>query len=50
MIEREKLKPNPHDLSGLLTAGVFKQQDKRVTGHWPLDRGFVESLASGKVE
>ncbi len=50
MIEREKLKANPHDLSGLLTAGVFLQQDKRVTGHWPLDRGFVESLASGKVE
>lgn len=50
MLAREKLKANPHDLSGLLTAGVFKQQDKRVTGHWPLDRGFVESLASGKVE
>jgi hypothetical protein len=50
MLQREKMKANPHDLSGLLTAGIFKQQDKRVTGHWPLDRGFVESLASGKVE
>jgi hypothetical protein len=50
MLERDKMTPNPRDLSGVLVAGSFQQQDKRVTGTWPIDRGFVEALASGKIQ
>ncbi len=45
IIASEKQKPNPQDLSGVLTAGAFSRQDKRVIGRWPLDRAFLESLA-----
>jgi hypothetical protein len=47
MIAREKLQPNPRDLSGVLTAGVFEQRDRRVYASWPLGRPFLESLAVG---
>ena len=50
MLDREKMTPNPNDLSGLLTSGTFSQQRERVTGTWPLDRGFIESLAGGKIQ
>jgi hypothetical protein len=50
MLEREHVKANPNDLSGVLTAGTFSQQNERVTGTWPIERGFVESLANGKVQ
>jgi hypothetical protein len=45
LIEKEKQKPNPGDLSGVLTAGVFRQEDARVLGRWPLERVFIENLA-----
>jgi len=45
IIEKEKQKPNPGDLSGVLTAGVFRQEDTRVLGRWPLERVFLENLA-----
>ncbi len=44
MIAREKQQPNPRDLSGVLTAGVFEQTERRVRGRWPLSRPFLESL------
>lgn len=47
MIAREGKQPNPRDLSGVLTAGVFEQRDGRVLGAWPLPRPFLESLAAG---
>jgi hypothetical protein len=50
MLDREHMKPNPADLSGVLSSGVFHQQDQRVTGEWPIERSFVEALFSGKVE
>jgi hypothetical protein len=50
MLARDHLTPNPQDLSGVLTAGTFQQQDARVAGVWPIERGFVEALASGKVQ
>jgi hypothetical protein len=49
MLARDHLTPNPRDLSGVLTAGTFRQQDARVEGVWPVERGFVEALASGQV-
>jgi hypothetical protein len=50
MLAREHMTPNPADLSGVLAAGVFHQQDQRVLGEWPIERSFVEALVSGKVE
>jgi hypothetical protein len=44
MIARENHAPNPRDLSGVLTAGVFRQDGLRVYGYWPLERAFVEAL------
>jgi len=50
MLDRDKMTPSARDLSGVLIAGTFAQQDKRVTGTWPMERGFVQALASGKVQ
>jgi hypothetical protein len=48
-IEREHQKPNPRDLSGLLSAGTFRREDRRVLGSWPLRKELVEALASGSL-
>ena len=45
LIQKEKQKPGPTDLAGILTAGVFHQEDARVLGHWPIERAFLDSLA-----
>ena len=47
MMAREHLKPNPADLSGVLTGGTFRREDRRVLGAWPIPRAFVDSLAGG---
>ena len=48
-IIRENQKPNPKDLSGVLTAGVFEQAGRRVVGRWALPPAFLESLAGGTL-
>lgn len=50
MLEREHLKPNPRDLSGVLVAGSFRREGERVLGRWPIDREFIGALASGGVD
>ena len=50
MLDREHMTPNSSDLSGVLTAGTFSQQREQVTGTWPIERGFIESLAGGKIQ
>ncbi|MCU1339666.1 MAG: hypothetical protein JWO19_5247 [Bryobacterales bacterium] len=50
MLERDKLKPPSSDLSGILVAGRFEAQKDQVTGTWPIERKFIESLVSGKAE
>jgi hypothetical protein len=47
LIAREGQEANPRDLSGILTAGRFEQKDRHVAGYWPVQRGFLESLAGG---
>jgi hypothetical protein len=42
--------PNPRDLSGVLVAGTFEQRQSIVIGTWPVERGFVEALASGQIQ
>ena len=44
LIEREHQKPNPADLSGVLTAGAFRSEGRRVFGYWPIERALVENL------
>jgi hypothetical protein len=48
-IARENQKPNPKDLSGVLTAGVFEQAGRRVLGRWPLPPVFLTSLSGGTL-
>ena len=43
-IAREHQQPNPADLSGVLVAGKFHRDDRRVYGQWPIPRAFVDSL------
>jgi hypothetical protein len=49
LIEQENRKPDPKDLSGVLTAGVFEQSGRRVIGRWPLPSVFLESVAGGTL-
>ena len=49
LIAREKKKPNPSDLSGVLTSGAFRREDRRVLGRWPIDRRFLQSLTGGAI-
>ena len=44
LIAREHQTPNPADLSGVLSAGSFRSEGKRVYGYWPIQPGFVENL------
>ncbi len=46
-ISHETRKPEPGDLSAVLTAGVFNQSDRKVFGHWAVGKSFLEGLASG---
>jgi hypothetical protein len=50
MLDRQHMTPNPRDLSGPLVAGSFQQQDRHVAGTWPIERAFVEALATGQVQ
>ena len=43
-IAREHEQPNPADLSGVLVAGTFRHQDRRVYGQWPIPRAFVDAV------
>jgi hypothetical protein len=47
LISREKQTPNPSDLSAVLVAGTFRQEDRRVYGRWPVERAFLESISNG---
>jgi hypothetical protein len=43
-IAREHQQPNPTDLTGVLVAGKFHRDDRRVFGEWPIPRALVDSL------
>jgi hypothetical protein len=45
-IAREHLQPNPTDLSGVLVAGTFRREDRRIFGQWPIPRAFVDAMVS----
>ncbi len=43
-IEREAKRPNPQDLSGLLTSGAFSVSGTTALGVWPVPPALVQSL------
>ena len=45
-IAREHQRPNPSDLSGVLVAGTFRREDRRIFGQWPIPRAFVDAMVS----
>ncbi len=47
LIRLEKKTPNPNDLSGVLSSGVFEHSGYAVIGRWPVSREFLEAVASG---
>ncbi len=46
-LAREHQQPNARDLSGVLVAGSFRRDNRKVYGQWPLSRAFVESVTGG---
>jgi len=46
-IAREHQTANPADLSGVLTGGSFRRDDRTVFGSWPIQRAFIEAVAGG---
>jgi hypothetical protein len=48
-IAREHQQPNPADLSGVLVAGTFRRDDRRVYGQWPIPRAFVDGVMGEAV-
>ena len=46
LIRRETKKPNPDDLSGVLTSGSFSRSETHVIGNWTIRRAFLLSLGS----
>ncbi len=50
MLARDNMTPNPNDLSGVLVAGTFSSQGTHVSGKWPVARGFLTALATGKIQ
>jgi hypothetical protein len=45
-IAREHEHPNPADLSGVLLAGTFRREDRRMFAEWPIPRAFVDAMVS----
>jgi hypothetical protein len=48
-LENVQQKPNPEDLSGILTSGTFSREGAVVTGRWSVQRPFLEKLLSGQL-
>jgi hypothetical protein len=46
-IEREHQTPNPADFSGILAAGAFRSEGRRVLGYWPIERIFLKNVLGG---
>jgi hypothetical protein len=47
MLLREKVSPQPSDLSGVLVGGKFEARASHAIGTWPMQKQFVEALFSG---
>jgi hypothetical protein len=47
LLAREHKQPNAADLSGILSSGSFRRDDRKVLGTWPLPQEFLESITGG---
>ena len=45
LLARQRQKPEPGDLSGVLVAGTFHRDDQQVYGAWPISKAFVDAVA-----
>jgi hypothetical protein len=45
LLGRQRQKPDPADLSGVLVAGSFRRDERQVYGAWPIPREFVDAIA-----
>lgn len=48
-LENVQQKPNPSDLSGVLTSGTFSRVGSVVMGRWAVNRPFLQALLSGQL-
>jgi hypothetical protein len=46
----ERKDTNPDDLSGILSTGTFRREEREVFGTWPIRRSFVEAVAGGAYQ
>jgi hypothetical protein len=44
-VARQHQKPDPSDLTGLLTAGNYRRDERQVYGTWPIPKDFVDAIA-----
>lgn len=44
-LARSGQKPNPADMSGVVTSGEFSREGNVVRGRWPLEWSFIDALA-----
>ncbi len=49
LVAGENRTPNPAELSGVLAAGSFSANNRRVAGRWRVERVFLEAIAGGKL-
>jgi hypothetical protein len=47
VIAHENQRPNPSDLTGVLSYGTFRSEGQKVFGYWPIQRSFVENIFGG---
>jgi hypothetical protein len=45
----ENQKPNPADLTGVLASGSFRSEGSNVSGYWPIEGVFVETLLGDRA-
>jgi hypothetical protein len=45
LLARQRPKPQPGDLSGVLVAGSFRREERQVYGAWPIPKAFVDAIA-----
>jgi hypothetical protein len=45
LLARQRQKPDPSDLSGVLVAGSFRRDERQVYGAWPIPKAFVDAIA-----
>lgn len=45
LLGRQRQKPDPADLSGVLVAGSFRRDERQVYGAWPIPKAFVDAIS-----